>query len=103
MPHDEIIYLVELIDGENDVGDPIKVPQKNDYIFAKKKSIHSSEFYQAAAKGLRPELMFEVHDFEYSGEHMLEYNEKLYKIIRTYEKGDGFIELVCQGIVNGVM
>ena len=64
MMGDEVLYLLTMVDGENDIGDPIKVPQRGDYIFADKKSIRQTEFYQAAAKGLKPALMFEVNAFE---------------------------------------
>jgi SPP1 family predicted phage head-tail adaptor len=89
-----------MVPGENDLGDPIKVPQKNDYIFAEEKSVRQSEFYQAAANGLRPEIVLEVNTFEYNGEPMLEYNGKTYDIIRTFKKDNEKIELVCQGVVN---
>lgn len=96
----DVIYLINMVDGENDLGDPVKIPKKGDYIFAEKKSIRQSEFYQAMTTGLKPELNFVIHTFEYNDESMLEYNGKTYKIIRTYEKDNEFIELTCQGVVN---
>jgi SPP1 family predicted phage head-tail adaptor len=89
-----------MTDSANDMGDPIKILVKRANIFAEKKSIKQSEFYQAMAQGLKPELTFIIRTIEYENEPMLEYNSKTYTIIRTYEKEDEFIELICQGGVN---
>lgn len=98
----EVINLISINTAENDIGDPISVPAKRE-IFADKQSIRQSEFYQAAATGIRPELMFIVRSIDYEQEPMLEYNNKNYKIIRVYDKDGELAELICQGIVNGVM
>lgn len=96
----DVITLVSMTDSANDMGDPIKILVKRANIFAEKKSIKQSEFYQAMAQGLKPELTFIIRTIEYENEPMLEYNSKTYTIIRTYEKEDEFIELICQGGVN---
>jgi hypothetical protein len=69
-------------------------------VFANKKSVRQSEFYQAMAQGIRPELMFEVRSIDYQGELSLYYQNKQYVIIRTYTKNDEITELVCSGLVN---
>lgn len=61
-------------------------------VFANKKSVRQSEYYQAATVGLRPELVFEIHGEDFEGEEMLRYNGKEYAIIRVYDKG-GSLEL----------
>lgn len=68
-------------------------------VYANRMSIRQSEFYQAQATGLRPELAFEIHSMEYSNQEVLEFESNKYTIIRTYDKGE-FIELICQGVVN---
>lgn len=98
----DVIKLISITPGENDIGDPVETKTKTGNIFADKQSIRQSEFYQAAATGLRPELMFIIRSIDYNQEPMLEYNDKEYTIIRTYEKDVEYIELICQGIVNGV-
>lgn len=99
----DVITLIKSTEDTNDMGDPIKVLVKRENIFANKKSIKQSEFYQAAAVGLKPEITFEIRSIDYEQELLLEYNNKSFTIIRTYEKENEFIELVCQGIVNGVI
>jgi len=99
----DVITLISTTDSENDMGDPIKILVRRENIFAEKKSIKQSEFYQAAAVGLKPEITFIIRTIEYEQETLLEYNLKAFTIIRTYEKEDEFTALICQGIVNGVM
>ena len=96
----EVINLISSTDGENDLGDPIKVLTKGPNVFADKQSIRQSEFYQAMAAGLRPEITLVIRTIEYNQEPFLEFNNKNYTIIRTYEKENEFIELICQGGVN---
>jgi SPP1 family predicted phage head-tail adaptor len=95
----EVIKLISITIGENDMGDPIEITTERE-IFADKQSIRQSEFYQAAATGLRPELMFVVRTIDYNQELKLKYNDKEYTIIRTYDKDGELTELICQGVVN---
>jgi len=97
-----IIYLISIVDSVNDLGDTIKTPTKRE-VYADRLSVNQSEFYQAAATGLKPELKFEIQVAEYRGEPMLEYDTKTYTIIRTYNKGLDKLEITCSGLVNGVM
>jgi len=67
--------------------------------YANKKSVRQSEAYQAAAVGLKPELMFEVRSFDYEQEERIDYNGKLYEISRVYDRGE-ITELVCIAITG---
>lgn len=64
-------------------------------VLANKKSVRQSEFYQAAAVGLRPEIVFEVQSIEYTDEPKLKYEGTVYHIIRTFSKNGEKIELIC--------
>ncbi len=68
-------------------------------VYANKKSVKYSEFYQAAMAGLKPELVFEINSFEYDNEDKVRYNDKEYAIIRTYEKGE-VIELTVSSFIG---
>jgi len=94
----DVIKLIAENQIVNDLGDLITVRTKRE-VFANKKSIRQSEFYQAAAAGLKPEFYFDVRSVEYEGEQELEYEGRIYEIIRTFDKGE-YIELICQGTVN---
>ena len=96
----DVVKLISVTTTENDMGDIIETPVERE-VFADKQSIRQSEFYQAAATGLRPELMFVVRSVDYNGEQKLKYNDKEYAVIRTYDKDGELTELICQGVVNG--
>lgn len=95
----DVIDLVAVTNGENDIGDIVETETPRQ-VYANKKSIRQTEFYQAMAAGLRPEIMFEVRYAEYAGEPKLRHAGKTYNIIRTYTKNDEMIELICSGLVT---
>jgi SPP1 family predicted phage head-tail adaptor len=94
----DVVQLVRLDYIVNDYGDQ-EYLRTTQTVFANKKSVRQSEFYQALATGLKPEIMFEVRSLEYTGQENLIYNLKEYVIIRTYSKNDEITELVCSGLV----
>ena len=81
---------------------PVKTFAKRQ-VFCNKKSVRQSEFYQAQAQGHRPECMFEVRTQEYEGEMHFEYSERgiprMFRVIRTYDKGGEITELICNALV----
>ena len=93
------IKLIAISYTENSLGDIIETETETE-VFANKKSIRQSEFYQAAATGLRPEIMFEVWSEEYSSQQRVKYDNKDYTVIRAYDKDGELTELICQGVVN---
>ena len=66
----DVVKLISVTVTENDMGDIIETPTERE-VFADKQSIRQSEFYQAAATGLRPELMFAVRSIDYNQEPKL--------------------------------
>lgn len=99
----DVVELISITVTENDMGDIIETPVERE-VYADKQSIRQSEFYQAAATGLRPELMFVMRTIDYNQETKLRWpaipEGKVYNIIRTYDKDGELIELICQGVVN---
>ena len=98
--YDNIVFLIAEVKGVDQYGDPVTVETPRP-VFADVRSIGQTEFYQAQAVGLRPEVKFVLPDFlEYQGEKKLSFadygaEEPLtYEIIRTYRAGNE-IELVC--------
>ena len=94
--YDEVIYLLTTQNVTNEVGDQIEQQEKT-MRFAKLKSIGQTEFYQAQANGLKPELKFVLADFlEYEGQEEVIYNNFRYKVLRTFKPEDkNEIEIVC--------
>lgn len=95
----DVVTLIDVAYATNGIGDTIETEIRTE-VFADKQSIRQSEFYQAAATGLRPELMFVVRSIDYNQQPKLDYDGKTYTIIRAYDKDGEFTELVCQGVVN---
>ena len=62
-------------------------------VFAYVSSVTMSEFYEAGLQGFKPEFQFLVWMSEYDEQEVLEYNDKVYTIYRTYMRDDGRIEL----------
>lgn len=95
---DELIELGNLTEVI-EYGEPIQTFVWRE-VFANKKSVKQSEFYQAANVGLKPELVFEVHSFEFNNDEKVKYNGKEYSIVRVYENGD-ITELTVTSHVGG--
>ena len=65
-------------------------------VYCRLASIGQTEFYQAQATNLRPELKFVLADnLSYEGEYLCIYNGDWYRVIRTYRKGQE-LEIVVQ-------
>lgn len=65
-------------------------------VFCRLDSVSRSEFYQAQATDIRPELVFVLADYmEYDGEYLCIYESVWYRVIRTYRNGQE-LEIVVQ-------
>jgi len=72
--YNDVIYLIKETRTVNEYGDMV-VTESERAVFAQVKSIGQSEFYQAAAVGLKPEIKFVIADFyDYQGEKKLRYD-----------------------------
>lgn len=97
--YNEVIYLVAKTSTTNNVGDQIKTEERT-MRFAKLKSIGQSEFYQAQAIGLKPEIKFVLPDYlDYNNQEEIIYNGFRYKVLRTFRTGNE-LEIVCYGGVR---
>ena len=95
----ETVDLVSITQTTNAIGDFIDT-ETTSTVFADKQSIRQSEFYQAYATGLRPEIMFVIRQIDYSNQPRLKWNSKYYNIIRSFDKDGELVELICEGIVG---
>lgn len=99
--YNEVINLIAESRSVDQYGDT-EVVRTVRPVFAELKSIGQSEFYQAQAVGLKPEIKFVLPDYlEYNDEKIIEYqrfNEEEvleYSVLRTYRNGNA-LELVCK-------
>lgn len=79
-----------------------EVDRKETEIYAEKKSVRQSEFYKAQQVGHNPQIMLVVDALDFESAEVdgtsaseVEYNEKHYVILRTYEPGSD-VELICE-------
>ena len=74
-------------------------------VFANKKSVKQSEFYQASLVGLKPELVFEIRSEEYDDHELVRHpagdDGTIYHIIRTYDRGE-ITEITVSSYPGGV-
>lgn len=91
----DTVDLITTVQTQNSFGEYVDGTLSKRTVFANKKSIRQSEFYQAHAQGIRPEVMFVVRSIDYDNETRLEYNSQVYFIVRTYSKNDEIVELIC--------
>jgi len=73
-----------------------EVSETSRTVFAHKTGVVRTEFYAALQNNLKPTATFLIRSIEYEGEQKLRHEGKEYLIIRTYDRGDDIMELVCQ-------
>lgn len=90
---DEILTLIQQTQGTDEYGDPV-LAETSRVVLCREVSIGQSEFYQAHATGLKPEIKLVIADYlDYQGEQLLRYipigqtEEQLFRVLRTYRKG----------------
>lgn len=95
----ELLTLIRQTTGVDDYGDPT-VAETFREVFGRLGSIGQSEFYQAHAVGLKPELKFILADYlDYENETLVEYLGQRYRVLRTFRNGQE-LELVLYQEVN---
>lgn len=93
----DLISLLKIKKDVDDEGFEVE-RQKERVVFAKRKSITQSEFYEADRNGYKLAYKFIIKTYEYQGEKYILYHEQKYKIERTYESDTENLELVCSKI-----
>lgn len=68
-------------------------------VYCNIKSIGQSEFYQASSVGYKPELKIECKLVDLTDVTHFKYNDRVYKILRTYRKED-IIEITLTALVD---
>lgn len=95
--YNQVIKLRSYTETADDYGIPVRTVTDRP-VFAGLKSIGQSEFYQAQADGLKPQLKFILSDYlDYQGEKEIEYDSKIYNVLRTYRDGKK-IEITVYGV-----
>lgn len=89
---------ITLIDAGSTIIEGFDVPQDcaRTEIFAEMKEATRSEFYAAEAAKRRIHKVFEVNALDYNGEIYVEYDGKLFDVVRSYPVGRDKIALSCE-------
>ena len=96
MEYSEIIYLLNIIETEDEIGNSISSSETTTKCYAKKQSVKTNEFYNATMAGLTPSCEFIMKKLNYNGENELLWNNERYQVIRTIDPKNKFvIVLVC--------
>lgn len=95
--YDHELTLIKVTYVKDEIGNQ-KPDETKTTVLCKKQSAGRSEFYNAAAAGYRPEFVFVIHGFEYSGETMVEFEGQRYNVVRTYQTEFEEIELTVERV-----
>jgi putative phage head-tail adaptor len=93
----EIILLKRVIELNELNEEEVKFIETK--ILANIESISMREFYESKNSDLQADITFIIHEFEYSGQHNLKYENKKFEIIRSYKRKDGLLELTCKEVI----
>ncbi|NOW08054.1 phage head closure protein [Clostridium beijerinckii] len=98
MAYDYELTLIKHTFKKDELMNQIPEEIKTD-LYCDLKSIGRNEYYNAASQGLKPEIIFVIHKYEYNGEREILFEENRYKVIRTYSADFEEIELTCEKVV----
>ena len=92
----DVITLVAENPAAHGVLDDVTETQKQ--VFCSVRSVGMNEAYQAMSNGLHPQFVFVLTDYaDYSDEKIVLYNNKRYRVVRTYRQNQG-IELTVEEV-----
>jgi SPP1 family predicted phage head-tail adaptor len=97
----DVIKLITVVCSTNSLGDNTETKTERQ-VFADKKDVTRSEFYQAMANGLKPAAVFEMSAIDYEGEKKLSHEGEEYNIIRTFSKDGEKLELICDRTISDI-
>ena len=94
------VDLLTIKNDVDDIGDVVETVTRNT-IFCNEKSISQSEFYQAHAQGLKPQIKLVIKVADYNKEQVVECEGVRYRVLRTFKSSSEDIELVLDGDIYG--
>lgn len=83
---DEKITLIHQDNTKDKIGNPLTTKVNEVVVWAKRQPVTRSDFYESGQAGIRLEEIFVIHPYEYSGQNFVLYNNKRFRVVRTYEK-----------------
>lgn len=98
MRYRDLIDLVSTEKSQNENGYPVVIETARQ-VFASAESVKRSEFYAGNKEGIQLAIAFVVRCADYSGETLIDYDGKRYRLIRSYTKDGEWLELNCAEVV----
>lgn len=95
----ELILLTPKAVRFDEVGNQVEDDPEETAILCKLKSIGRTEFYNATVAGLKPEIIFVIHGYEYDGQKLVKFEGIQYRVIKTYSVDFEEMELTCERVV----
>ena len=96
----EITLIKKVINGTDDLGQPIIRFSKRK-VLATEKSVTNSMLFYGAQFGYKPVFVVLIRWFEYEKESFLECDDVKYVIRRAFKsKKDDFMELQCEELIG---
>lgn len=97
----DICYLGRKDIVTDEVGDAAGAILYDKEVYCNEKSIKASEFYQAQALGMKPEVNLELMIADYNKETHVKYEGEEYRVLRTFKTSKERIELtLIRGVNN---
>lgn len=95
-----VTLILQEPNGTDSSGNPLYT-ETSRTVFATKKAVRQTEYFQAAALGFKPEVVLEVHSFDYCNEEFCELDGERFRIYRVYPVGKTErVELYLTAIVG---
>lgn len=104
MTYGELKLIARTVSGFDKRGQPIYAENETT-VLCEVVSVSRQEYFESAQVGVNPEWQFRIATSEYSGELIVEYEKKRFKIYRRYDRDDDMTELYCEfapGVQGGV-
>lgn len=85
-------------------GGSVLVPDREVEVFVRETSVARSEFYAAMQSGVSISLVLLTAAINYDGERLLRYQDRLYRVVRTYRADNSDeIQLNCSDADWGML
>lgn len=97
----DVVLLIGSQPVYNKNGYRIGETETSRMLFCDEKSVTSAEYFSAQNADVNMKCVLEIHDFEYEGETVAEYNGTRYRVERTYKPKRGILELHLSDMKEG--
>lgn len=95
MNKSDVAYLVSESFEMDDYGVYLPV-QTSRKVFVAVNSVTGQEWFEGGRMGLNPQYRFTMFSFDYLGERLINYKDRMYTIYRTYVRNKDEIELYVE-------